>query len=49
VDAEKEESGASCKITFKQWIVSGHDFSRAESATRSYWALAPAVLVFSYL
>jgi hypothetical protein len=30
-------------------FVSGHDFSRADRVTKSCWALAPAVLVFSYL
>jgi hypothetical protein len=32
------------KLRFGRGFVSGHDFSRAESTTKSCWALAPAVL-----
>jgi hypothetical protein len=40
---------ASCKIPLTLQNVSGHDFSRAERATKPCWALAPAIFVFSYL
>jgi hypothetical protein len=40
---------ASCKIQLRLQKVSGHDFSRAETAAKLCWALAPAVLVLDYL
>jgi hypothetical protein len=42
-------SRSSCKIRLRVQNVSGHDFSRAGRAIKSSWALAPPVLVFSYL
>jgi hypothetical protein len=41
--------GASCKIQSKVQEVSGHDFSRAEGAQKSRWALAPAAYISSHL
>ena len=31
------------EVRGKSWFVSGHDFSRAEKASKSSWALAPEV------
>jgi hypothetical protein len=39
---ERESKGA-------KKFVSGHDFSRAESAAKTVWALAPAERLFAHM
>jgi hypothetical protein len=48
MNTKNEITRASCKILLQLQNVSGHDFSRAGKATKSHWALAPAI-IFSYL
>jgi hypothetical protein len=49
MDGQNLADGDFCKIALRVQNVSGHDFSRAERATKSSWALAPAAFVFSSL